>query len=250
MRLRLVGTKADDAFVINDHSGVPNATLSYRSCDLYIRRVYPTVSMNSLAQELALTTHFKYPLWHSRINTVQIQAGSTAVDSVGLLSGVIPNVVVVGFYNSTVFNGNYANHPFNATSADPSISSIYIRAGNRRIPANFDYQRDAAGNPSGCMIEYLEYIKASQLCANGQFPNNNPLLSLDEYALNYSFFVFNVKESLETMFGRETDDTDVGSIEVHARMSSTPSNVTMVVCGLTNALVTVDASRRVEKHGF
>ena len=53
-----------------------------------------------------------------------------------------------------------------------------------------------------------------------------------------------MKVSLETMFGTQRDD--VGSIEVHARMSSTPSNVTMAACGHTNALVaTIDTSRGV-----
>jgi hypothetical protein len=250
-RLRIVLTKNADAQVIEDYNTVVNNnTLEYNSCFLYLKKVYPTPSMATVAKQVMLERGLLYTLLRARTAQVAFNTNQTTLSVSGLLASQNPSLVIVGFYQDYTTAGAYKNHPFN--SAVP-ISSLYVRVGGERIPANYDYERSGSGGGANSLIDYNEYLHACKASSLDSTLSDNdvPLLSYEAYQ-TVSFYVFNCKRNQETMFGRDDSSNVNGAVDVYARFPGVLASgqARMIVIGLGHDKILIDKDSRVTRLGW
>jgi len=249
-RLRMVLTKNADSEVIEDYSAVVNNnTLQYNSCFLYLKKVYPTPSMATIAKQVQMERGLTYTLLRARTAQVAFNTSQSTLSVSGLLASQNPSLVIVGFYNELPVASAYKNHAFNS---EINFTSLYIRVGGERIPANYDYQRSSATSTAGSLVDYNEYLhacKASSLDSTIS-DNDRPLLSYEAYQ-RMSFYVFNCKRNLETSFGRE-GSTIEGAVDVYARFNpaGVANQARMIVIGLSQNKLMIDKDARVSRLGW
>jgi hypothetical protein len=250
LRLRVVLTKNTNNDVIQDVATVATFnTLDYQNVVLYVKRVYPTPSMQSIARASQMENGMLYTLLRARTATVQFQRSQTSLTATGLLAGQNPSLVVVGFYSVLTPTGQVLTHRFNS---DIQIQSLYIRSGGARYPANYDYERLDPATAQDSPVDYNEYVLACKASSHNSTmsDNENPLLSLEAYS-NMSFFVFNTKQNQETMFGRDDSSNSKGSVDVYARFNAGSSgNANCVVIGLGHDKVHVSHDGKVVRLGW
>ena len=253
LRLRIVLTKNDPNVVIEDANTTTTAnTLDYASCNLYLRRVYPTQSMATIAKEVQMNRGMLYNLLRARTTQIQYNSNQTSLTATGLLAGQNPSVVVVMFnpvYNTTQ---KQQIHPFNTTQQN-TPSSLYLRSGGARFPPNYDYERLQVGSAQGSIVDYNEYVLACKASSHNSTISDNqtPLLSRQAYQ-GVSFFVFNVKQNQETMYGRDDSSNSKGSVDVYAKFPAggTDSQSIMTVVGLGHDQVHITEDGRVSRVGW
>ena len=250
-RLRIVLTKNTDAEVIEDFTAtVNNNTLEYNSCFLYLKKVYPTPSMQVIAKQVQMDRGLLYTLLRARTAQVAFNTGQGTLSVSGLLASQNPSLVVVGFYTDLPTASAYKNHAFNS---DIDFTSLYIRVGGERIPANYDYERTSATSTAGSLIDYNEYLhacKASSLDSTLS-DNDRPLITYEAYR-TLSFYVFNCKRNQETTFGRDDSSNVNGAVDVYARFNAAAvsNQARMIVIGLSHNKLMIDKDSRVSRLGW
>ena len=89
---------------------------------------------------------------------------------------------------------------------------------------------------------------------NDVFPQDSPPITFDNWCNNYTFYAFDLRNDKLNENGYTTDLNNRGSIEVLATQVNENTGVlvgtTMLVVGITNAKVIIDANRNVSKDGF
>ena len=250
-RLRIVLTKNTDSQVIEDYNAtVNNNTVEYNSCFLYLKKVYPSPSMQTVAKQLQMEKGMLYTLLRARTAQVAFSTGQSTLSVSGLLASQNPSLVIVGFYKDLTVASAYKNHAFNS---DVKINSLYIRVGGERIPANYDYERSTTTSTAGSLIDYNEYLHACKASSQNSTlsDNDRPLLTYEAYQ-NMSFYVFNCKRNQETMFGRDDSSNVNGAVDVYARFTpaGVPLQARMVVIGLGHDQVLIDKEGRVNRLGW
>ena len=245
-------TKNDDSQIIEDANGTPvlNFTVEYGSVYLYLKRVYPVPSMGTIAKQVQMEKGMLYTLLRARTASVSYSNNQTTLTASALLAGQNPSIVIVGFYRIRDASGQYHNHEFNS---DLSISSLYIRVGGQRVPANFDYERQDA-TQAGALVDYNEYVLACKASSQNttQSDNETPLLSYEAYK-NFSVYVFNCKKNQQTMWGMDDSSNAQGAIDVYARFPTAGRDNTqnrMLVIGLGHNQVHVTHDGRVSRLGW
>jgi hypothetical protein len=251
VRIRCVLTKNSDSQLIEDANDVTSVnTVDYNSCFLYLKRVYPTPSMQTVAKQLMLERGMLYTLLRARTAQVTYNQTQTSLSVSGLLASQNPSYVLVGFYSALTDTQIKQNHAFNS---DIKISSLYIRVGGMRIPENYDYERLTATTQAGSLVDYNEYVLACKASSQNTTISDNeiPLLSFEAYK-NFSFFVFNCKSNKETMWGRDDSSNSKGAVDVYARFNSggPNTNANMIVIGLGHDKVHISADGKVQRLGW
>lgn len=249
LRLRIVLTKSADSFVIEDNNvAVSVDTLDYSNVYLYLKRVYPTPSMGQIAKQLQMEKGMLYTLVRARTATVQYNNNQTSLTATGLLAGMNPSYVIVGFYSVRNNEGSLRNHPFNSGLYP---NSVYIRVGGMRIPENYDYERPSSQSLSS-YVDYNEYVLACKASSQNTTTSDNetPLLSYEAYQ-NFSFYVFNCKSNKETMWNRDDSSNAKGAVDVYARFPGAgDAQNQMIVIGLGHDKVHITADGKVNRLGW
>jgi hypothetical protein len=242
------------------------------SMRMYLRRVYPTSSVREELAAAALSGPYIYPFVRTRAQVLNYAPSTTSIAEVGLLSGPRPNTVVVAFYDSRCFvkaydgGGNAGQHlpahhssgiPFswyaqNATFtkrvADedaivPKINEIYVRFNGRQVPlVPFRSARETDKQRA-----YEAYKRAANPGA--------PALSYSQFVYAHTCYVFNLSEDETRPGAFESDPSERGSVEVYATITpadatGTEPNFSMLVMGLSDALLTISSDRSVRRIGF
>lgn len=252
LRIRCVLTKNDDSKIIEDAQGTPslNFTVEYGDVFLYLKRVYPTPSMGTIAKQLQMDKGMIYTLVRARSASVSYSNNQTTLSSSALLAGQNPSIIIVGFYRVRDTGGQYHNHEFNS---DLPIQSLFIRVGGQRVPQNFDYERRDA-TQANSLVDYNEYVLACKASSQNTTLSDNetPLLSYEAYK-NFSVYVFNCKSNKETMWGRDDSSNSKGAVDIIARFPSLGrdnSQNRMVVIGLGHDKVHISAEGKVQRLGW
>ena len=251
-RLRLVLTKNADAQVIEDFNAtVTNNTLDYNSCFLFLKKVYPTPSMQTIAKQVQMDRGMLYTLLRARTAQVAFNTSQGTLTANGLLASQNPSLVVVGFYNDFDTASAYKNHAYNSNIN--FFTSLYIRVGGERIPANFDYERNSATSTAGSLIDYNEYLHACKASSlnNTLSDNDKPLISYEAYR-SLSFYVFRCKRNLSTTYGQDDSSNVNGAIDVYARFTpqAVGNQARMIVIGLSHDQVMIDKHGKVTRLGW
>jgi len=250
-RLRIVLTKNADAQVIEDFTAtVNNNTLEYNSCFLFLKKVYPSPSMATVAKQVQMDRGMLYTLLRARTAQVAFNTSQGTLSANGLLASQNPSIVVVGFYNDLDTASLYKQHSYNSQI---KFNSLYIRVGGERIPANFDYERNSDTSTAGSLIDYNEYLHACKASSlnNTLSDNDRPIISYEAYQ-GLSLYVFNCKRNLETVFGRDDSSNVNGSVDVYARFTgqAVGNQARMIVIGLSHDQVMIDKHGKVSRLGW
>ena len=173
-----------------------------------------------------------------------------------MLNGVVPDRVLVAFLPNLAITGDYTVSPYvssgtNNPTLNNSITSIYINANGRQYPQR-QYSLHHVNNKrlNGARA-YMDYVN-TWAEDNDVFPQDSPPITYDNWCSNYTFFVFDLRNDKLNENGYTTDLNNRGSIEVLATQINTAGLVanTMLVMGISQGKVFIDANRNVSKEGF
>lgn len=257
--IRILLTKADDTLTAYCNDATKTPKFNITNSTLYVKRGYPTPSAMELFNRTLATAPLAYNLCFSKITQRSLPAASS-IQETNLLNGVVPDRVLVAFVPSSAINGNYKQSPFkssgaNGVATNNAITSIYLNANGRQYPqrqyelGNSDVRGRTFG--AGAMRAYTDYFN-SWAEMNDVFPQDTPPVSWEAWCSNYQFFVFDLREDGLNENGLTTDLNNRGSIEVVATQDNQSSILasTMLVMGIYNAKMYIDANRNVSKVGF
>ena len=153
--------------------------------------------------------------------------------------------------------GSYLVSPFissgqNNLTLNNSITSIYVNANGRQYPQRqYSLPMGLGDKRINGARAYMDYVNAWAE-DNDVFPQDSPPITYDNWCSNYTFFCFDLRNDKLNENGYTTDLNNRGSIEVLATQENGTALVatTMLVMGITNAKVFIDANRNVSKQGF
>jgi len=241
---------------------------------LYVKRAYPIPSaMEMFNRSLALSP-LVYNIKYTRIVQRSIPANTSSIQETNLLNGVVPDRVLVAFLPNLAIKGSYNVSPFVSSGAgnktiNNSITSIYINANGRQYPQR-QYTLGAGGTSTNNATDgltqgkrmngaraYMDYVN-TWAEENDVFPQDSPPITYDNWCSNYTFFVFDLRNDKLNENGYTSDLNNRGSIEVLATQENTTDTITgiglvattMVVMGISQGKVFIDANRNVSKEGF
>ena len=263
--IRILLTKSSTKQLLYDNSSAdPTALLNecdIKSSILYIKRAYPIPSaMEQFNRSLALSP-LVYNIKYTRIVQRSIPALTSSIQETNLLNGVVPDRVIVAFLPTLAMTGDFKVSPYVSGAAhnetlNNAITSIYVNANGRQYPQRqYSLSAGLTGATNQTRINgarvYMDYVNAWAE-DNDVFPQDSPPISYDNWCSNYTFYSFDLRGDKLNENGYTTDLNNRGSLEVLATQENGTSLVatTMLVMGITNAKVFIDANRNVSKQGF
>lgn len=261
--IRILLTKSSVKELLYDNSTAsPTAnTCEIKSSILYIKRAYPIPSaMEQFNRSLALSP-LVYNIKYTRIVQRSIPALTSSIQETNLLNGVVPDRVLVAFLPQLAITGDYKVSPYVSSASsnetlNNAITSIYVNANGRQYPQRqYSLSSGASGTTNQKRINgaraYMDYVNAWAE-DNDVFPQDSPPISYDNWCSNYTFYCFDLRGDKLNENGYTTDLNNRGSLEVLATQENGTALVasTMLVMGITNAKVFIDANRNVSKQGF
>ena len=257
--IRILLTRSSNLQLTYSNTSGGSEFTEIKSSILYVKRAYPIPSaMEQFNRSLALSP-LVYNLKYTRIVQRSIPALTSSIQETNLLNGVVPDRVLVAFLPTLAMTGSYQVSPFissgvNNKTINNNITSIYVNANGRQYP-----QRQYVLNDNGAVEHkringaraYMDYVNAWAE-DNDVFPQDSPPITYDNWCSNYTFFCFDLRADKLNENGYTTDLNNRGSIEVLATQANNTALVatTMLVMGITNAKVFIDANRNVSKQGF
>lgn len=242
----------------------PNWDDPRASCRLFLKRVYPTPAMQTVFDQQTIERPLRYNCLRSRMATYNIDRGVTNVSAANLLTGFMPDVVIVQFVHAAAFKGEYQRCPFGsidvmqhraagaagAPAGAPAdlVSSIQVTWGGRQYPL----APIRATSIDDCAEAYAAYVAATD---NGNaFGDETPMLTYSAFRAGRRMFCFQLNASEATAGTEDRSYDDRGSLEVNATIDRAGGTVSedsiMLVCGFANATVLIDSTRAVSKVGF
>ena len=255
--IRILLTRSSNLQLTYSNTSGANEYTEIKSSILYIKRAYPIPSaMEQFNRSLALSP-LVYNLKYTRIVQRSIPALTSSIQETNLLNGVVPDRVLVAFLPTLAMTGSYVVSPFissgqNNLTLNNTITSIYVNANGRQYPQRqYSLPMGLGDKRINGARAYMDYVNAWAE-DNDVFPQDSPPITFDNWCSNYTFFCFDLRNDKLNENGYTTDLNNRGSIEVLATQENGTALVatTMLVMGITNAKVFIDANRNVSKQGF
>ena len=254
--IRILLTRSSNQQITYSNTNPQAEYSEIASSILYIKRAYPIPSaMEQFNRSLALSP-LVYNIKYTRIVQRSIPANTSSIQETNLLNGVVPDRVLVAFLPNLAITGDYTVSPYvssgtNNPTLNNSITSIYINANGRQYPQR-QYSLPHVNNKrlNGARA-YMDDVN-TWAEDNDVFPQDSPPITYDNWCSNYTFFVFDLRNDKLNENGYTTDLNNRGSIEVLATQINTAGLVanTMLVMGISQGKVFIDANRNVSKEGF
>jgi hypothetical protein len=253
----------------NDFSIASNSQVQMNilSASYFEKQLVCTQSTLRSYQSLISMQPVYMPVVSANTFLVPIPAGQNSVSLQNVLSGRIPNLVIIGALNqnpnsyqnsAVVAVANRVAHQFKTYSPllakDTNItyatclSSVRLTVNGRLYPHL--YAINCATNSTqdttmlyemykqGCLIRDVNNRGDGQSnnTLNYQYKMDNPLLSLGEFRSNFTYFVYNIRRNgtLPELSG----DKEVGGLDILATFDTsrvTPSGLSqLLVCGISS----------------
>lgn len=259
--IRLVCTLSDQAQRVYDAtSGGPagyKALLT--SCNLYLKYLKMSDPAVTMMQQLLAAGSIEYPIKYTKIEQVNVPANSL-ISHTNLLTGPVPDRVLVAFFPSASISGSYTLSPYCCSPNENrsilnELTSLYINANGKQYPQE-QYQitptNDARQN-SQALRPYIDYFNSYMADNADSFDSEKcPLISYDQYISNYRVYVFNTRPDGLNEDAGASDIVNQGFVSVRGTQVNSSALVasTMLVMGIYNAKVAISGSRQVETIGF
>jgi hypothetical protein len=191
-----------------------------------------------LAHALALEkATAKYPIKRATIKTFTVNKGIGSVEETLILSGKIPNRIVLGFLDDVTFNGKFTNNCFNFKNFglnEIAVTANGLHAPNSPLKIDFDTNQYTRAYHS--LFSGLD--RAPLDCGND--------ISMDEYPFGYTLFAFDL--SPDMCQGEHLNILRSGCLVVSASFGKpTTSNLICVAYMEFDNLIEICKSRTVLK---
>jgi len=185
---------------------------------------------SNLAKEPAI-----YPLTQSKIKSFLLQSGTSTTFVQNVLSGALPQSLVICFIDAKAFNGDVAHNPF-------CFPHFHLNLLNLRINGNPFHPRPFQPN-----YETGDYMREYRnLMDNGgvQHGNNTIAIGLKEFASNANFYVYDFTPELCNSYHHHT--TKHGHIDVEVGWSKPLAhNIYMLVYSSHRQTILINSDRNV-----
>ena len=195
--------------------------------------INPSVRLG-INQNLEKKRVLKYPFKQTNIRSFSIGKGFYSATYDNLYEGFVPSKVVVGFVDSSAYNGNFNMNPFHFQHFDTACIGFYVD--NVSYPAE----------PITCDIKEGHYLDAymSLYDVAGKRSDNTDIgIDRTTYRQGYSLFGFNVDPTTcedYTYKGRRKN----GICKVDVRFKKPlPRNVTIIIYATFPDLIEIDLAR-------
>lgn len=185
---------------------------------------------SNLAKEPAL-----YPLTQSKIKSFLLQSGTSTTFIQNILSGSLPQSLVICFIDARAFNGDVAFNPFCFPNFSLNLLNLRVN-GNPFHPRPF--QPDYASG------DFLREYRNLMDHGGVQHGNNTIAISPKEFVSNSNFYVYDFSPDLCNSFHHHT--TKHGHIDVEVGWSSSlGNNIYMLVYSSHRQTLVIDSNRNV-----
>ncbi len=184
----------------------------------------------NLAKESAL-----YPLTQSKIKSFLLQSGTSTTFVQNVLSGSLPQSIVICFLDARAFNGDISYNPFCFPHFNLNLLNLRVN-GNPFHPRPFqpDYEKG----------DFLREYRNLMDHGGVQHGNNTIAISPKEFVSNSNFYIYDFSPDLCNSYHHHT--TKHGHIDVEVGWSSPlTNNIYMLVYSSHKQTILIDSHRNV-----
>ena len=177
-----------------------------------------------------------YPYQHKVVCPYNITKGLQFFVQEKLFNGRLPKLVILSMVSSEAYVGAYTKNPFNFQHF--GISYVGLKKDGENVPFQ-PFEPDFAN--SRYLREYLNIFSACGMIGR------DDCLSFDyaDYGNGYSFFVFNLTPDI-SMTSSAMQFEEQSNLRVELKFGAAlTENVTLLVMGIFDGMVEIDANRSV-----
>jgi hypothetical protein len=231
MTIKLI--RNDDKFSLL--SATMKAKIKLHSLKLSIRRITidPSIA-HAIETKLRGGEHVIYPLAQSRVKTHLINSGRTNENISQIFTGQLPRTLIIGFVKDKGYNGAVDKNPFVFEPFKLNYLNLLVD-GEPISPTVFqpDYENGNGLREYRWLLDNL-----------GQYHIRSNGLTYEEFVSNSNFYVFDMSPELCNGFDLHGNVNSTVDLQVGFKDALT-ENVTCLIYGTFNQVLTIDAERRV-----
>lgn len=176
-----------------------------------------------------------YPLTQSKIKCFLLQSGSSSTFVQNVLSGALPQSMVVCFLDAKAFNGDVAYNPFCFTHFNLNLLNLRVN-GNPFHPRPFQPNYDEG--------DFIREYRNLMDHGGVQHGNNVISISMKEFVSNSNFYIYDFSPDLCNSFHQHT--TKHGHIDIEVGWSKPlTNNIYMLIYSSHKQTIVIDSNRHV-----
>ena len=238
--------RAPHEFALMCHTTSIKPRVLIHSASLSVRKVR--------LSEATLYQHFHYlETWNRRaiytydqkvVNLTNLEKGLQKFTEENLFRGHIPKMIVLTMVPTDAYVGSYTRNPYNFQHY--KVSSIGLKQNGENTPiqrlepdfTNGNYQR-----------EYLNILSSCSLLGQR---SDTLCFDMSEYAKGgYSIFVFNLTPDNSMTSSTSVQHADASNLRLDTKFSSAlTENVTLMIMGIFDGVLQIDAERNIYTTGI
>jgi hypothetical protein len=216
--------------------------LIVHSCKLIIRTKEVAPSLMLAHEQMLQRQNFRIPVKRVHAKHFALAQGEGVRTMDNILTGELPELVILGFVASTAMAGSYKENPFYFQHMD--VQEIFLEANGERFPRlNWapDFEQDY-------MLAYKGFLSALDQYDEEKYP----AISYEEYSRGLTLFAFKLSATPlgpGILTGAPTvlhSPTRTGSVRLHVRFGTiTPQHLNMIMLAQYKGLIEIDKFRNV-----
>lgn len=148
---------------------------------LYVKKhlINPRI-VNHHMQKLNSGQRLKYPLRDTKISSFTMATGSLGNTGEQIITGVLPEVLIIGLVDSGGFSGNYNKVPFNFETFNLSYLAVTIDSGTSTYQTfNFDWKNNRFLLGYNSIFQAVQDINSSNGIDRSSYTSGNGLVVFD-----------------------------------------------------------------------
>ena len=237
-KLRLVFHRAPSNFALMANQETEDFKVLCHSAYLSARLVNISNSVLVEHQARLLKEPALYPLRHVKMRFFTKPANSSDLSQNNLVTGVIPNRIVIGIVDTDAFNGLYTKNPFNFKHCN--ASEAILRVGNTALPVpkiSTHYDND----------EFKEAYMSMFTGTTGLFDDVGYGITLDDYKNGHTLLVFDLTPDQNQQENENVINT--GEVNLELKLRGNNQNGVTLVCYMEySGLLRIDHNKDVHMN--
>ncbi|KAJ6642627.1 hypothetical protein Bhyg_07580 [Pseudolycoriella hygida] len=205
--------------------------------ELHVRKVKISPSVILAHNQALAVATAKYPINRVDVKAITIPAGSQTKTMDNVYLGMLPKRCIIGFVNTTAFNGSVAENPFNFQHFDYSYLAFYLDS--TPVPSK----------PFLCDFPNNQFIRAYNSLFEGCNINHADIgnsISRDSYAKGYALVVVDFTPDLCASSADHISQPRTGSLRIEVRFNNALTNsVTAVIFSEFSGNIDIDKNRNI-----
>ncbi|CAG9801635.1 unnamed protein product [Chironomus riparius] len=157
-------------------------------CVLLVRRVQLAAAIMAAHAKTMMTFTAKYPIVRTEMRNILIGKGVQSATLEGFQHNQLPSRIILGFLDSTAFNGSWHSNPFNFEHHDICYLNILSEGNIRNLPLKPSFSTDC----------YTDAYNSLVYDSNNTFENSSLNISYSDYKGGFMVTIFDLTHDISS----------------------------------------------------